>query len=105
AVVDLTASETSLGRFATILDDPNLLTGPERTAILQLLGVGWTTQPGPWATALADHHAATADTLDAVGLLPPSAFQLISPDSNLRFYVRNDLPHPVNVVLYATPDD
>lgn len=105
AVTELTASESSLDRFATILDDPNLLTGPERTAILQLLGVGWAATPGDWATALVDHRAATATTLDAVGLLPPSAFQLISPGSNLRFYVRNDLPYPVNVVLYATPDD
>lgn len=97
--------EAAIGRFATILDDVTLLTGPERAEVLQLLGVGWLPDPLAWNTAVDQHRAATAVTLDSVGILPPSSVNLFSADAPLPVWVRNDLPYPVTVVLYATPDD
>ena len=52
-----------------------------------------------------EHRAATATTLDSVGILPPSPINLFSAGAPIPVWVRNDLPYPVNVVLYATPDD
>ena len=52
-----------------------------------------------------EHRAATATTLDSVGILPPSPINLFSAGAPIPIWVRNDLPYPVNVVLYATPDD
>jgi hypothetical protein len=97
--------EAAIGRFATILDDVTLLTGPERAEVLQLLGVGWLTDPVAWNTAVDDHRAETTETLNSVGILPPSAVNLFSADAPLPVWVRNDLPYPITVVLYASPDD
>lgn len=102
--------ETAIADFATVLDDSALLTGPERASILQLLGDGWLgaaaeTDPTSWPTAIADHRAATTQTLAAVGILPPSTIQLISAGADLPVWVRNELPYPINVVLYSSPDD
>jgi hypothetical protein len=40
-----------------------------------------------------------------VGILPPSPINLFSAGAPIPIWVRNDLPYPVNVVLFATPDD
>ncbi|WP_439591161.1 DUF6049 family protein [Microbacterium sp.] len=101
----LFAEEAEIARFATILDDPALLTGPERAEILQLLGVGWSAEPEEWATAVTEHHEATQTTLGSVRLLPTTTINLFGSGAALRFTVRNDLAYPANLVLYATPDD
>jgi hypothetical protein len=101
----LFAEENSLARFATILDDVSLITGPERAELLQLLGIAWIPDPQTWATAVAAHRAETVTTLDSVDLLPTSTVNLFGSDADLGFWVRNDLPYPVNLVLYTTPDD
>ena len=101
----LIADESELSRFATILDDVSLITGPERAEILQLLGLAWLPEQVPWQTAVDLHRAGTATTLDSVGILPPSPINLFSAGAPIPIWVRNDLPYPVNVVLFATPDD
>lgn len=105
AAVQLRAGETSLTAFATVLDDPTLLADPERAQLLQLLGGGWLDDAVAWRKAISAHAEATAKTLGAVGVLPPSPLNLISSSSGLPFRVRNDLPYPVTVWLIATPDD
>ncbi|MET0812150.1 MAG: DUF6049 family protein [Microbacterium sp.] len=101
----LFTEEAEIARFATILDDPALLTGPERAEILQLLGVGWDAEPEAWTAAVAAHHASTRSTLGSVRLLPTTTINLFGSGAALRFTVRNDLAYPVNLVLYASPDD
>lgn len=106
-VADTTAllgDESALGSFATILDDPQLLTGPERAEMLQLLGVAWRGDATAAQEAVASHRAATVDTLDAVGIVSSNVI-LASYGSDFRPYVRNDLPYPVNLVLESEPND
>ena len=100
----LVGDESELGRFATILDDPKLLTGRERNAMLQVLGVAWVGD-AEWPTVLADHRESTRTTLDSVGLLPTTPTNLFGSRAPLQFWVRNDLPYPVNLVLYTSPDN
>ena len=97
--------EDDLAAFATILDDPSVLTGRERAELLQLLGVGWVPDPGAWMQAAMEHREATTVTLGAVSIVPPSHINLLNAAGPLQFWVRNELPYPVNVVLIATPDD
>ncbi|WP_160150870.1 DUF6049 family protein [Microbacterium timonense] len=104
AASTLMGQEAELARFATILDDPTLLTGPERAEILQLLGVAWI-DDDTWPAALAAHRDQTAATLGSVALLPTSPSDLYGSSAALRFWVRNDLPYPVNLVLYTTRDN
>lgn len=101
----LLTAEGELARFSTILDDTSLLTGPERAEVLQLLGNGWLPEDLAWAEAVAAHREATATTLDSVGLVPTAPINLFGSNVGLRFWVRNDLPYPANLVLYVTPDD
>lgn len=103
--IALLADEAELTRFATILDDPTLLTAVERAEILQLLGVAWAGLPDESRAAIATHREATATTLESVRLLPTSTINLFAAGAGLPFTVRNDLPYPVNLVLYASPDD
>ena len=100
----LLGEEGELARFATILDQPPLLTGPERAEILQLLGIAWIGDD-TWSATLADHRAQTVETLGSVSLLPTSPSDLYGSSAALRFWVRNDLPYPVNLVLYTTRDN
>ena len=44
-------------------------------------------------------------TLESVRLLPTSSINLFGADARLWFTLRNDLPYPVNLVLYAVPND
>jgi len=101
-VSNLTADEQVIDRFATILDQPELLTGRERAEVLQVLSVSWTGDAA--RTAVSDHRAATQTTLTSVGILS-SDFRLVSSSAPLRPWVRNDLPWPVSVVLAVRPDD
>lgn len=101
----LFAAEEDLARFATILDDASLLTGPERGEILQLLGTAWIAQPFAFDVAVSEHRLSTRATIGSVELLPTSDITLAGSSADLRFWVRNDLPYPVELVLYAAPDD
>jgi hypothetical protein len=105
AVGTLSNGAARIAAFATILDDPDLLTGPERASILQVLGAGWMTDGADWDAARAAHRSSTAETLNSVGILPSSPLNLLTAGTDLRFWVHNELPYPVNVVLYADPDD
>jgi hypothetical protein len=105
AASSLVADEGDLNRFATVLEDPTLITGPQRAEILQVLGLEWLPTPEAWQEAVGEHRAATVTTLDSVGILPPSAINLFSAGAPIPIWVRNDLPYPAKVVLYATPDD
>jgi hypothetical protein len=101
----LIADEAALADFASILDDPGALRQPERAEILQLLGEAWRPEPVEWAAALATHRAESAQTLDSVGIIRASPIQLITTGAVIPVWVRNDLPYPANVTLFATPDD
>lgn len=105
AASTLLGEEGELARFATVLEDPALISGPERAEILQLLGNGWLAAETEWQEAVAAHREQTQVTLDAVGLVPSEPISLFGSNVGLRFWVRNDLPYPANLVLSATPDD
>lgn len=101
----LMSDESALAGFATILDDPAVLTVPERAAILQLLGNGWAAEPERAADAFDAHRAQTTATLGAVAVVPPSDITLAATSAPLTFSVRNDLKWPVSLVLIATQND
>ncbi|MAL05594.1 MAG: hypothetical protein CMH36_01960 [Microbacterium sp.] len=105
AVTSLQSQAASIAQFATVLSSPALLTGPEDAAALQLLGGSWLSDLDGWKAALSDHAAATATTLGSVDITPTSNVNLFASGANLWFAVRNDLPYPVDVTLYATPND
>ncbi|MFG6402568.1 DUF6049 family protein [Microbacterium sp. P04] len=106
-VTDLTsllADEGDIARFATVLDDPGLLTGRERAEVLQLFGSPWRADAAAAQAAIAAHRAATVALYDAIGIRATGP-NLVSYTSTYAPYVRNDLPWPITVTLIARPDD
>lgn len=98
------ADEKKLAAFATVLEDPTLITGPERARILQLLGNGWRGDDD-WSIAVATHATDTQATLDAVSIVRSPDINLLGASAPLAFSVRNDLPWPVSLVLAVEPRD
>ncbi|MBA8817055.1 hypothetical protein FHX48_002149 [Microbacterium halimionae] len=96
--------EAQIAQFATILDDEVLLTGPHRAGELQVMSVDLIADDA-WRAAFDAHHEQMVTTLSSVSILPPSNINLLTSGAGLGFWVKNDLPYPVSVVLYAQPDD
>ncbi len=96
-------SEVTLGDFATMLDDPQLLLGPKRIQIMRATAVGLSANG--FVDAVAAVGEATRTTLRAVDIPPASTIQLLSANADLPFSVRNELPWPVNVRLSVFPSD
>lgn len=102
-VTNLLADEQSLGAFASILSDPQVLLSPERIRILRTLAVS--IPADSFSAEVAAHRALTVETLNAVSIPQSSTIQLISANADLPIGVRNDLPWPVTVQLTASPTD
>ncbi|RLK52185.1 DUF6049 family protein [Microbacterium telephonicum] len=94
----------ALAQFATILAQPALLTVPDRARTLQVIGNAWHGNSA-WADAVAGQRERTAQTLDAVELVPVTEINLFGTSAPLSFTVRNDLAFPVSLVLYTLPGD
>ncbi|WP_292835250.1 DUF6049 family protein [Microbacterium sp.] len=105
ALTELLTDEAALGAFSSILTDPSVLTGPERTSILQLIGNAWLPDADEFADGVTGHRATTRSTLNAVALIPPSGLTLAASSASLGFTIRNDLPWPVSLVVMTTPND
>ena len=103
AVGTLLGDEQTLGQFATILSDPQLLLSLERIRILRTLAVG--IPADSFAKVVAQHQKGTQETLGAVSIPPSSTIQLLTAAADLPFGVRNDLPWPVTIQLSVAPTD
>ncbi|MFS0734423.1 DUF6049 family protein [Microbacterium sp. 1P10UB] len=101
----LFSDEASLQPLASVVSDPQLLTGPARAELLQVLGGGWLDQKAAWDAAVTAHRKATADTISSVEILQPTPVSLASSGAPLGVWIRNDLPYPIDVDLVVTPDD
>ena len=103
AVTELLTDEGTLTAFSSILTDPQVLLSPERIRILRTLAVGSSTKA--FAKKVSEHRERTSETLEAVSIPPSSTIQLLAANADLPIAVRNDLPWPVTVQLFASPTD
>lgn len=103
AVPGLLADEQSLTAFSSILADPQVLLSRERIKILRTLAVG--TSENAFSEKVQAYHDQTAATLAAVSIPPSSTIQLLAANADLPIAIRNDLPWPVTVRLFASPSD
>ena len=103
AVTTLLADEGTLTAFSSILADPQVLLSPERIRIMRTLAVGASAEE--FAEKLAAHQERTRGTLAAVSIPQSSTIQLLTANADLPIAVRNDLPWPVTVQLFASPTD
>nr|WP_279433506.1 DUF6049 family protein [Agromyces protaetiae] len=98
-------SETSLTSFASVLDDPDVLTAPARRSLLALLDVAWIEDPAGWSTAVGEQLTEWNDARNAISVAPSSQVNVLSAGANFPTTVENKLPYPVNVVVHASPSN
>ncbi|WP_203136656.1 DUF6049 family protein [Microbacterium sp. JZ31] len=104
-VAELADAEERVGVTATVLEQPETLTGLVRAEALQVLGVGWDGRGPQWRDVLGQFRENTRERANAVGIQDPEPVNLISAGANLPVWVRNDLPYPATVTLLARPTD
>ncbi|MFD1715132.1 DUF6049 family protein [Amnibacterium flavum] len=95
----LLTDEEAISRFSSILDQPELLTGPARNDLLAGLSAGWIDDPDGWRGAVAATRADTAATLASVTVDASSQINVAAFTAEAPIYVSNALPYPVNVVV------
>jgi hypothetical protein len=95
------ASEAAVAQFATIADDPTVLTGERRLSLLALSSQSWTTAEPAWATAVADYVATSGEILSSVQVETATITQW-SDSGPLPITISNNLSVPVTVIVTVT---
>ncbi|MFF2272638.1 DUF6049 family protein [Agromyces sp. NPDC058136] len=98
-------AENSVSSFASVIDDPTLLTDPVRRDLLAMLDVSWLADRAAWETAVAEWLAARQATTDSVSVVPSSSVNIFARETPLPVTVLNALPYPVTVVVSANPSN
>ncbi len=99
------AVEAEVTEFATVLEDPRLLTGPVRRGLLALLDVAWLDDAVAWNTAVNTWLTERRTTLDSVSVVPSSSVLVVARESPLPTTVLNALPFPATVIVSADPSN
>lgn len=100
----LLAAERDVTAFSSVVDDPTLVTGPHRLALLALLGQSWVFDQAGWAAATAAYLDESRATLSSVHIPEGSTITLLQEKGNLPIAVRNELPFPVTVYVTVQPE-
>ena len=98
-------AEGSVSAFATVLDDPSVLSGPNRRNLLALLDVAWLDDPDAWSSAVGDWLVAQRATLGAVSIVPGSPITVVSSETGVPTTLLNALPYPATVVVDVAPSN
>jgi hypothetical protein len=98
-------AEADVAAFATVLDDPSVLTGPNRRNLLALLDVAWLDDPDAWSGAVGEWLLAQRSTLGAVSIVPGSPITVVSSETGVPTTLLNALPYPVTVVVDVDPSN
>ena len=101
----MVGDEADVTAFATVLEDPLVLTGPNRRTLLALLDVTWLADTQGWDAAVADWLAVQRTTLGAVSVVPSSPVNVVSSESGVPTTILNALPYPVTVVVTVDPSN
>lgn len=103
-VKTLLESEADTARFATVVNDPTLVTGPQRLSLLALLSASWLADPVGWAGATAQFLSVNSTVRASVHLPESSQVNFPLDKGNLPIAVRNELPFPVTVYVTVRPE-
>lgn len=103
-VRSLLEAEQDVTAFSSVVDDPTLVTGPRRLALLGLLAESWAFDQAGWAAAAAGYLSDSRDILDSVRIPEGSTITLLQEKGNLPITVRNGLDFPVTVYVTVRPE-
>ncbi len=98
-VKELRAAESAVDTFSSVLQQPTLLTGPQRLDLLATLSSGWAGNAAKSKSAYQGYLAAAAKTTNSVTIVESSSIIQPSDKISLPVTVRNDLDFPVEVIV------
>ena len=93
-----------MGSFATIAEDPTLITNPASRELAAVLSVGWITN-SQWSTAVTQSMRASQKVLNSVSVVTSSTINMVGGQANIPISVHNALLQPVTVVVNADPNN
>lgn len=103
-VRSLLEAERAVTAFSSVVDDPTLVTGPHRLALLGLLAESWAYDQAGWAAATTAYLDESRTVLDSVHLPEGSTITFPLEKGNLPITVRNELAFPVTVYVTVRPE-
>ena len=90
--------------FATVADDPSLITSERRLELLALLSNSWVDSPDEWSEAAGLFITESVALRNSVRLVQSSSFSLFADNGQfLPITVKNDLNQPVTVYITVRP--
>ncbi len=99
----LLTAEQAVTAFSSVVDEPELVTGPQRLALLALLAESWSFDQAGWALATSAYLDDGAAILDSVRIPEGSVINFPLEKGNLPIAVTNDLDFPVTVYVTVQP--
>lgn len=97
-------AEGQTTRFSTVANDPSLITGPQRLALLALFSASWTTDPTNWDASGQAYLTANDALRSSVNIPESSQINFPLERGNLPITVRNELDVPVTVYVTVQPE-
>lgn len=100
----LVDEESAVARFATVVDEPELVTGPQHLALLGLFAASWVNDPAGWNLASGAFLTNGERIRASVHIPDSSTITLLQEKGNLPITVRNELDFPVTVYVRVQPE-
>jgi len=97
--------DARIAPYASVVAQPELLIGRERTRLLAVLSAGWATDPTGWQAAAEETSQHFEDVLHAVTVVRGSPITAVGNSDDVPVFVRNDLAYAVDVVVTPRPSN
>jgi len=91
--------------FAGVLEEPEALVAPVRTALLEITSAAWREQPRTRAELVAAAEETAAAREGLVAAQPGSTLNLINEEAHIPVAVTNEMTRPAHVVVRLEPRD
>lgn len=103
AVSRLLGIERQDARFASIAEDPSLITGERRILLLSALSPAPNRHPGGFGTSVEAFETSSRKLHQSVRLVKSSEITLLADRASVYVAVRNDLDQPITVYVAMRP--
>ena len=104
AVKSLLERLSAVEGFSSVVDQPELISGPVQTDTAAVLSVGWRSDSS-WNAAVSAEMKKSFAVLNSVGVVTSSTVNMVGGQVNIPVSVRNDLDQPATVVVSASANN
>ncbi|WP_413451709.1 DUF6049 family protein [Georgenia phoenicis] len=91
--------------FAGVLEEPEVLVEPVRTALLEVTSAAWRDRPGTRGELVDAAEEASGERRGLVAARPGSTLNLINEEAHIPVAVTNEMSRPATVVVHLNPRD